>query len=54
MIEIKNHHFIDKNVKLTKRYSRDSQKTVQRLQLTIIQRKKNELKYLNDGEIHHK
>ena len=40
MIEIKNHHFVDENVKLTKKYLSDSQKTVQRLQLTMIQRKK--------------
>ena len=40
MIEIKNHHFVDKNVKLTKKYSKDSQKAVQRLQLTMIQRRK--------------
>ena len=36
MIEIKNHHFVDEDVKLTKRYSNDSQKIVQKLQLTMI------------------
>ena len=40
MFEIKNHHFVDENIKLTKRYSNDLQKAVQRLQLTMIQRKK--------------
>ena len=40
MIEIKNHYFVDKSVKLMKRYSRDLQKAVQKLQLTMIQRKK--------------
>ena len=40
IIKIKNHHFTDEDVKLTKRYSSDSQKVVQKLQLTIIQRRK--------------
>ena len=40
IIKIKNHYFIDESVKLMKWYSNDSQKAVQRLQLTMIQRKK--------------
>ena len=39
IIKIKNHHLVDENVKLTKKYLKNSQKVVQRLQLTIIQRK---------------
>ena len=39
MLSVKNHHVTDEAIKLTKKYFNDFDKTVQRLQLIVLQRR---------------